>query len=153
MTRCLRRLPFTAILFIVLLCLLLIPGSRGVLVAKELSSPDQAEIQTVIERQLGAFARDDAGTAFSIASPMIQRLFGTAANFMAMVRAAYPQVYRHHRAEFGEMATVKGEWLQFVRFTGTDGHKALALYTMTKDAKGSWRIIGCRLLQRGEAGA
>jgi hypothetical protein len=102
---------------------------------------------------LNAFSRDDAAEAFSIASPMIQKYFGNPANFMAMVRKAYPQVYRHRRMEFAELATVNGEWAQIVIFAGTDGHKALAVYTMIRDAAGVWRINGCRLLQKGEEAA
>ncbi len=122
--------------------------------AADLPPPSEHDgIQSVIRSQLDAFRRDDAGAAFSIASPSIQRIFGNPANFLAMVQTGYPQVYRHRRAEFGELSVVRGELVQPVVFTGMDGHKALALYSIIKDSSGTWRISGCRLVQKGEAGA
>lgn len=137
-----RRLPFIAAI-----CglMTLVPGL--------VSAAEQGQIRAVIERQLDAFARDDGGTAYGAASPMIQRLFGDPDNFLAMVRAAYPQVYRHRRVEFGDLSQVNGEWVQLVVFTGLDGHKVLAIYSLLKDNRGRWRINGCRLLQQGEVGA
>jgi len=114
---------------------------------------ERTAIQDVIKRQLGAFARDDAGAAFAIASPMIQRMFGNPANFLAMVKSGYPRLYRHRWAEFGELAVMTGELVQSVKFTGADGHQALALYAMIKDGTGAWRINGCRLLQKEELAA
>ncbi len=141
------RPPFLAALCTVLLL------AANVAAADGPSPSEHTDIQAAIKQQLSAFSRDDAGGAFSIASPMIQRMFGSPANFMAMVRSGYPQVYRHRRAAFGELSQLNGELVQIVEFTGTDGHKALALYSMIKDAAGTWRINGCRLLQKGERGA
>ena len=141
-----RRLPLIAAL-----CglLTLVPG----LVSATDDGQTRGQIRAVIEKQLEAFSRDDGGAAYAVASPMIQRLFGNPANFMAMVRAGYPQVYRHRRAEFGALRELNGELVQLVTFTGLDGHKVLAIYSMVKDNTGSWRINGCRLLQKGELGA
>ena len=138
-----RRLPVLAAF-----CAVLMISAIGARAADTPSPADGADVRAVIKHQLGAFSRDDAGAAFSLASPMIQRLFGSPANFMAMVRAGYPQVYRHRRAEFGELTRLDGELVQLVVFTGRDGHKALAVYTMVKDPTGAWRINGCRLLQK-----
>ncbi len=142
------RLPLLAA-FVVLLMI----SGIGAQAADRPPASEQTNVQTVIKRQLSAFLRDDAGAAFAFASPMIQELFRNPATFLAMVRTGYPQVYRHRRADFGELTLVNGKLVQLVIFTGTDGHKALAVYTMVKDKTGAWRINGCRLLQKGELGA
>jgi hypothetical protein len=51
-----------------------------------LSGPDAAAVRETIEAQLDAFQRDDAQRAFSLAAPGIRAQFGTAENFMQMVR-------------------------------------------------------------------
>ena len=121
--------------------------------ATEVSAAEHGRIRAVIERQLEAFSRDDERAAYAVASPLIQGLFGNPANFMAMVRAGYPQVYRHRRAVIGALSEMNGELVQLVAFTGLDGHKILAVYSMVKDNTGAWRINGCRLLQKDERGA
>jgi hypothetical protein len=57
--------------------------------AAALSEADKRDVRQVVEAQLKAFAQDDAGRAYSYASPEIQAQFGDANNFMAMVRSGY----------------------------------------------------------------
>lgn len=45
-------------------------------------------IRQVIEAQIAAFRRDDAEGAFALATPGIRAAFGTAANFLEMVRTS-----------------------------------------------------------------
>ena len=142
------RLPL-----MVAVCCFMVATTTTDVLADRAAPSEQTEIRAVIQQQLNAFSRDDANAAYAIASPMIQQMFGTAANFMAMVRQGYGQIYRHRRMEFGKLAQVNGEWVQLVVFTGSHGHKALAVYTMFKDAAGGWRIHGCRLLQKDEEAA
>ena len=142
-----RRLPLIAAL-----CGLMTLAPAFVSATEDLAA-EHGRIRAVIERQLEAFSRDDERAAYAVASPLIQRLIGNPANFMAMVRASYPQVYRHRRAEFGALSEMNGELVQLVTFTGLDGHKVLAVYSMVKDNTGAWRINGCRLLQKGELDA
>ncbi|MDA1097783.1 MAG: DUF4864 domain-containing protein [Proteobacteria bacterium] len=134
-------------------CGVLMLSAMGARASDLPSTLAQGAIKTVIIRQLGAFSRHDAGAAYSLASPMIQQLFKSPENFIAMVRSGYPQVYRHRRAEFGDLILLGGELAQPVIFTGTDGHRVLAVYAMVKDAAGAWRINGCRLLQKGALAA
>ena len=71
--------------------------------AGEVAAPDavdQSAIRGIIESQLEAFQRDDGTRAFSYASPGIRQRFGTADNFMAMVRSGYAAVYRPQEVEF-----------------------------------------------------
>jgi len=105
------------------------------------------EIIAVIQAQLDAFQRDDGEAAFSLASPGIQERFQTSENFLNMVIAYYPAVYRPKQIEFLELRSVKGIPVQMVYLVGPDGLEYLALYPMEKQIKGSWKTDGCYLNQ------
>lgn len=110
-----------------------------------------AAIRGVIERQLQAFQEDDGGTAFSYASPTIQRQFGDAETFMAMVKRGYPAVYRPQTVEFRDVEVEGGTALQEVFFIGPDGRPQLALYFMERQEDGSWKINGVRMTEAPDA--
>ena len=114
--------------------------------ASPVSEPEAAAIRRVIESQLRALGRDDAEAAFAHASPMIQELFATPANFLAMVRTLYPPVHRPRRVAFGPVVDMSGRIVQRVELVGPDGAPVLALYTMVRDGPG-WRIDGCALTE------
>jgi hypothetical protein len=114
---------------------------------------DRAAIKSVIESQMAAFLKDDAVQAFSFANPVIQRMFGSPERFMSMVREGYAPVYRPSNVVFGPLDLVEGQWIQAVSVVGPDGQPALALYTMERQADGSWRIAGCTLTKSPGAGA
>jgi len=114
---------------------------------------DRAAIRSVIESQMAAFLKDDAVQAFSFANPMIQRMFGSPERFMSMVREGYAPVYRPSDVTFGALELVEGQWIQAVSVVGPDGQPALALYTMEKQADGSWLIAGCSLTRSPDVGA
>ena len=101
-------------------------------------------IKETISRQIEAFRRDDAETAFSFASPSIQQQFGTPDVFMSMVARGYPQVYRPRSFRFAERATRGRLTLQKVIVVGPDGVAVAALYEMVK-IDDRWRINGCRI--------
>jgi hypothetical protein len=102
-------------------------------------------LRAVIEAQLDAFRRDDAARAFSYAAPGIQATFGSAENFMAMVRTQYAVVYRPASVQFEGLLLSEGDVVQAVRFTDAGGQAWLALYPMQRQADGTWRIAGCYL--------
>ena len=112
----------------------------------DVSAADRTAIQGLIRRQLDAFQQDDAGAAYAAAAPEIRRLFPDAAGFMAMVRNAYPPVYRSRSAEFSELAMRDGALVQEVELVGPDGKPALALYSLERQPDGTWRISGCVLI-------
>jgi len=118
-----------------------------------LAAPDRDAIHGVVQSQLDAFRADDAGSAFSYASPGIQGMFGDAAHFLAMVRSAYPMVYRPRATTFGGLVDIDGSTVQKVRLVGPDGQAALALYYMEREADGTWKIDGCQLTESDEVGA
>ena len=116
-----------------------------------LATPARAQdgaIAQVIRDQMAAFARDDAEAAFAFATPELRAMFGSAANFMSMVRQGYQPVYRPRSVTFGELAEQDGQTVQEVGIIGPDGVPRVALYTMQRQPDGAWRIAGCRLIDR-----
>ena len=128
--------------------LLLVVGSWAARGA-DIPEADRAEIKSVIERQLAAFARDDAAAAFGLASPGIQRQFGSADTFMAMVRSDYRAVYRPRSISFGALEQVEENLVQIVDLIGPGGESVRALYIMERDGN-AWRINGVSLVPGAE---
>ena len=105
-----------------------------------------AQVRQVIEAQLDAFAADDGIAAFSFASPGIRRQFGSPEHFLAMVRQAYPAVYRPASVSFLAPREAAGAIYQPVRLIDGDSRPWVALYRMQRQADGTWRIDGCELI-------
>ena len=106
---------------------------------------DRIAIRAVIAAQIDAFRRNDAAAAFALAAPGIKARFGDREHFMAMVRTAYPAVFRPRSVSFGAIAGDRASLKQKVTLTGPDGRMAVALYSMEHEADGAWRIASCAL--------
>lgn len=135
------RYPLLLSLFLALAVPALAPLAR----AQTLSANDRAAIRDVIQAQVDAFRRDDGDAAFALASPGIQRMFGTAEVFMDMVRQGYQPVYRPRRFDFDGVVTLGGQPAQRVNVVGPDGRQVIAVYPMKRLPNGTWRIDGCFL--------
>jgi hypothetical protein len=114
---------------------------------------DRQAIQQVITEQIEAFRRDDDSGAFGYASPDIQSMFGNPTRFMAMVRQGYQPVYRPRSVAFGDAMVVDGNLVQEVAVIGPDGQPRLAEYAMEREPDGTWKIAGCRLLDKPSPGS
>src|SRR5690554_1038749 len=101
-----------------------------------LSDADRQAIRNVIEQQLRAFKRKDGLTAFSLAAPVIQQMFGTPESFMLMVSETYAPIYRPESHTFGELELVAGEWTQKVTVVSEDGTAVDAFYLMARQDDG-----------------
>ena len=112
---------------------------------------DVAAAQNVIRSQEQAFARDDAAAAWSHAAPAIQEMFQRPEIFMQMVQQGYAPVYRHRSFEFGEAKADGGQIAQRVHIVDHNGEAWEALYTLERQADGSYRITGCSLVKAGQA--
>lgn len=110
-----------------------------------LGDADRDAIRDVIRAQLAAFRAGDGATAFSYASPGIQRHFGSPERFMSMVRNGYRPVYENRRAYFQEAISADGVVAQKVLIVDRDSRSVTAIYPMQKQDDGSWRIDGCYL--------
>ena len=117
------------------------PGTPPIAVAVG----DASAIRIVVEAQLKAFAADDAGAAFAQAAPSIRSMFGTAEQFMAMVRAGYPVVYRPASVLFLAPVQVQGQTVQGVQMTDAGGALWLAVYSLERQPGGGWKISGCNV--------
>ncbi|WP_299984629.1 DUF4864 domain-containing protein [uncultured Ruegeria sp.] len=111
-----------------------------------------AEIEANISAQIQAFKADDFATAFTFASPNIQRLFGDPNNFGAMVRNGYPMVWRPSDVRFLELREVAGNLWQKVMITDADGRVHLLDYQMIQQ-EGRWKINGVQLLGNSDPAA
>ena len=129
--------------FLAALALLLLPplafAQNGV------SGEDALEIRAVIHRQIEAFMRDDAKSAFALAAPSVQKMFGTPEKFLDVIRAAYRAVYRPASVAFVRMQVVDDSVVQQLRVTDGSGRVWDAYYAMQRQQDGSWRASGCYL--------
>lgn len=107
-----------------------------------------AQIQAVIKRQIGAFKRNDGKAAFAIASPSVQKKFGSHKRFMKIVATAYPQIYRARKVRFKKAIPHGGKIIQKAIVEGPNGLFITALYSMVV-VDGKWRIDGCVLIRAG----
>jgi hypothetical protein len=115
----------------------------GPATAAPASPADAHAAQAVIQAQLNAFAADDAKRAFSFAAPSIRAQFGTADNFLQMVRQGYPMVYRPANVRFAKPEMISGKLVQTVQFSDLDGAEWVATYHLERQRNKAWRINAC----------
>jgi hypothetical protein len=101
------------------------------------------QVQRIIAAQLAAFAQDDAEGAFETATPAVQQAMGTSTRFLALVRGAYPMVYRPRSVTFHKPEQDDDEVLQLVEITDRNSKSWLALFKLERQPDASWRISGC----------
>lgn len=126
----------------------------GAAAAQALTEADTQEFQTIITRQIEAFRADDAPAAYGYAAPAIKKIFPSPEIFMEMVRNGYRPVYRPQSFVFGDITgEMSGRPTQRVTIVDDTGKAWIALYAFEKQPDGSWKIIGCTLIesQGGEA--
>ena len=111
-----------------------------------------AEIEANIAAQIQAFKADDFATAFTFASPNIQRLFQTPENFGVMVKRGYPMVWRPADVRFLELREVAGALWQKVMITDSGGRVHILDYQMVPLDNG-WKINGVQLLGNADPAA
>jgi hypothetical protein len=102
-------------------------------------------VREVVQAQLDAFLHDDAERAFELATPAIRKAFGSAENFLEMVRSSYAVVYRPKSVVFETPLLADGQVIQPVRLSDTEGRGWIAVYPMQRQPDGSWRTNGCQL--------
>lgn len=112
----------------------------------DVSAESALAVKATVQAQLAAFAADDAEQAFAFATLTIQNIFQTPANFMTMVRQAYPVVYRPAKVMFLSPRTLDAAVAQPVQLTDAAGQSWLAMYMLERQADGRWLINGCVLV-------
>ncbi|NPC56290.1 DUF4864 domain-containing protein [Caenimonas soli] len=111
--------------------------------AGPLPETEAKKIQGVIVAQLEAFASDDAESAFQTATPAVREAIGSSGRFLAMVRGAYPMVYRPASVTFHKPEEDEGSVLQLVEITDDNAKSWLALFALERQPDATWRISGC----------
>lgn len=111
--------------------------------ASPLDETDARAVRLVVTTQLQAFADDDADSAFATATPGVREAIGNPLRFLAMVRGAYPMVYRPATVAFLKPEEDEGTVLQMVTITDGDDKSWIALFALERQPDASWRISGC----------
>lgn len=114
------------------------------------SRADEAgDIRKVIAGQIAAFGSGDLQTAYSFASPDIQRIFPSPGIFGDMVRLGYPMIWRPGGVVYFGLRDEDGRKVQRMGFRDSAGDMHLFDYEMMPGPSG-WRIDGV-LPVRGDA--
>jgi len=122
-------------------------GGMVLLIASTLGlAAQQADIQGTIDGQFEAFKADDFETAFTFATPRLQRLFQSPQNFERMVTGGYPMVWRPAGVRYLNLREENGALVQTVEITDAKGFKHLLDYRMEQTEAG-WRIGGVQILE------
>jgi hypothetical protein len=124
----------------------------GLFLSAALALPAQAEeadIHAIIDQQLMAFKADDFDTAFTFASPNLQRLFQTPQVFERMVTEGYPMVWRPGAVRYLETRNEGETVWQRVMITDQAGRVHLLDYRMLQTPDG-WRINGVQILDSAD---
>lgn len=111
--------------------------------ATPLDEPEAAKVREIIVQQIAALQDDDADKAFETATPAVQAAIGSSNRFLAMVRGAYPMVYRPTSVSFHKPEEEDGSVLQLVEIKDTSDKSWLALFALEQQPDQTWRISGC----------
>jgi len=130
-------------LFLLIAVMLAALGVHLRAVAAPLPEEEADKVREVIVAQLSALAVDDADRAFETATPEVRAAIGSSNRFLAMVRRAYPMVYRPAQVSFHKPQQEQGSVLQLVEIRDGEDKSWLALFALERQPDRSWRISGC----------
>jgi hypothetical protein len=104
--------------------------------------------QALVQHQIQAFLHGDAEAAYSLAAPGIKAKFPDKDAFFAMVKKSYEPVYHPGNYAFGRSRAIDDGSVvyQEVLITGTDGKDWSAIYQVTRQPDGSYKINGVQIL-------
>lgn len=108
-----------------------------------LEEAEATKVREIIVQQIAALQDDDADKAFQTATPAVQAAIGNSGRFLAMVRGAYPMVYRPTSVSFHKPEEEDGSVLQLVEIRDAADKSWLALFALEQQPDQTWRISGC----------
>lgn len=123
-----------------------------------LSEPPQAAaprhvptqmVQQVVQQQLAALAKQDAGRAFALADPDLRTQFGNAEAFLATVKEQYPMLMQASSMLFLKPETDGTIAVQKVRISDEAGEAWSLTYLLNRQQDNQWRISGCVVTSEG----
>lgn len=120
-----------------------LPALTGTVQALPMADDEAEDVRRVLVAQFDAFADDDADRAFETATPEVRDALGSSSRFLAMVRGAYPMVYRPRAIRFHKPEEDGDSVIQLVEITDDDAKSWIALFTLERQPDRSWRISGC----------
>lgn len=106
-----------------------------------------AGVRAAISKQIKAFRERDVDTAFSYASPSIQRLFQSPERFGDMVQSGYPMVWSSTKVDFLDLRQEGGLVWQKVLLRDAAGRNHVIDYKMVSFGD-DWRIDGVMFLRQ-----
>lgn len=115
--------------------------------AEQVSEEDRRAIRAVVQSQLEALAVDDAEGAFALATADTRNRLRNSDTFLQIIKQRFTPIYRHQMAIFSVPEVIAGRMVQIVRLTDKESAVWLAIYQMQKEADGTWKIDGCRLIE------
>ena len=119
--------------------------------AAQAQQNSEAAIPDVISRQIEAFRAGDMETAFTFASPGLQRYFVSPDYFGQMVLGGYQMVSNPQEMRFLDRRAQDGRIVQRLFVRGADGREYMLDYHMI-EAEGRWRINGVNILPVPDVG-
>ena len=111
--------------------------------ATSLSATEEIAVRAVVVAQLEALADEDADSAFATATPSVREAIVEPGRFLAMVRGAYPMVFRPAAVAFLKPVEDAGAVMQMVQLTDNNDKRWLVLFALERQPDASWRIAGC----------
>ncbi|GAB3777513.1 hypothetical protein GCM10028796_56830 [Ramlibacter monticola] len=106
-------------------------------------------LQQVVQRQLRALARENAGEAFALADVGLRTQFGSPEAFLATVRDEYPMLMHPASLLFLKPRTDGSFAMQKVRLTDEDGASWSLTYLLNRQQDDQWKISGCVVTPEG----
>jgi hypothetical protein len=110
--------------------------------AGEAPPPDARD---VVADQLRAFERADASTVWKLTAPEMREKFGSAANFIEIVRSKYGPIYTHRSVDFGPSMRKGDQVGMVVTIVDNDNDVWSALFLLSKQSDGAWLTSDCLL--------
>jgi hypothetical protein len=105
------------------------------------------EAQAIIQRQLDAFKKNDADSAFSLASPGLKETYSNPHNFMDSVRSGETPFFKRRMVEYHDFVTSGDDAAQSVVLVDDDSSVWTVVYKLSRQPDGSWLIDGVVLVK------
>jgi hypothetical protein len=123
------------------------PGWSNAEAIGDITTADAIAIHETVQSQLDALAKDDADSAFELATSEKRMLIGSPDNFLRLIKEEYNPIYRYLRVIFSAPEVINGDAIQVVRVTDNSSRVWLAIFWMQQEEDSSWKIDGCQLLE------
>jgi hypothetical protein len=105
------------------------------------------EARAIIQQQLDAFKRNDADSAFALASPGLKETYSNPHNFMDSVRSGETPFFKRRMTEYHDFVAAGDDAAQSVVLVDDDSYVWTVVYKLARQPDGSWLIDGVVLVK------